>query len=408
MTGCAKMVCSSQPSPVLSCFTPPVAASLSKQSGRRFPLSTMPNQFCLHWRVPKYFCLPLVRSQSYTSLTPSPSMAEWKELPSEDASESRLILVDGKAIVYRAYYKISAKIFHGSLRKMTSQDLPENSSWDSIMTTVVALTEILNLLELQPSHAAVVFDFPGLTFRHSAFPEYKSHRLATPDTVRHSVRDTKYALLGMGVKVIEVPGVEADDVIGTLSLQAVETGMKVRVASQDKDFFQILSPQLRLLRFRTKGSGFLSFGVAEFNLRYPGLQTSQFVDMQALVGDVADNIPGVRGIGDVTARKLIIQYGTLENLLDLRNKIAQTRARNGLLEDDGQALLSKYLLLLKLNVPEFAIGCSLRNLNCREPEDGGKSFAGLMDAFGAIVGPEVGADLLERTLEYWRKLSESC
>lgn len=204
--------------------------------------------------------------------------------------------------------------------------------------------------------------------------------------------------------MIEVPGVEADDVIGTLSLQAVELGMKVRVASLDKDFFQILSPQLRLLRFQQKGSGFSSFGVEDFKLRYPGLNPSQFVDVQALVGDVADNVPGVRGIGEVTARKLISQFGTLENLIEQRNIVTQTRARNSLLEDKGQVFLSKYLLLLKLNIPDFAMGCSLQNLTSQGPQDGGRSFSGLIDAFGAIVGPEVASDLLERMFEYWRKL----
>ncbi|KAL2628982.1 hypothetical protein R1flu_013668 [Riccia fluitans] len=158
----------------------------------------------------------LVRSQSSPPSVSVPSTSSTWSLVwnarSKNSLQDWVLLLDGKAIVYRAYYRIS----------------------------------YLNLLELDPSHAAVVFDFPG---------------------------------------------VEADDVIGTLASEAIQLGMKVRVVSPDKDFFQIISPQLRLLRYLSQGSGFLSFGVEEFGGKFTGLLPSQHVDMQALVGDRPDNIP---------------------------------------------------------------------------------------------------------------------
>ncbi|BFI25134.1 hypothetical protein MPTK2_1g18170 [Marchantia polymorpha subsp. ruderalis] len=289
------------------------------------------------------------------------------------------------------------------MKSVTRGDSAENSGWDSSLTTVVALNEILNLLELDPSHAAVVFDYPGQTFRHTLLPEYKGNRSPTPDTVWDAVNFTKAALLSMGVQVVEVPGVEADDVIATLASEAVEAGMKVRIVSPDKDFFQILSPQVRLLRYLPQGSGFVSFGVEEFGQKFPGLLPSQHVDMQALVGDRADNIPGVKGIGDVTARKLIIQFGTLENLLRDRGLITQSRARATLLLDTGEALLSKKLLLLRLDVPAFAMQCSVQSLRCKKPKDV-REYTKLVEALVDLVGTTTSDNLLERTVEYWRRL----
>lgn len=116
---------------------------------------------------------------------------------------------------------------------------------------------MLDMLELCPSHIAVVFDHRGPTFRHTLYPAYKSNRMPTPDTIVQALQYLKAALQAMSVKVVEVPGVEADDVIGTLAVNGVAAGLKVRVASPDKDFFQILCPSLRLLRISPRGSHLL-------------------------------------------------------------------------------------------------------------------------------------------------------
>ncbi|AQL08271.1 5'-3' exonuclease family protein [Zea mays] len=248
-------------------------------------------------------------------------------VPHADPSKSRIMLVDGTSMMYRSYYKILAQLQHGQLEHADG-----NGDW--VLTIFKALSLLLDMLEFIPSHAAVVFDHDGvpyghytampskechmakavvscyshllnpikkhyhffsplgMTFRHMLYPAYKSNRTPTPDTVVQGMQYLKASIKAMSIKVIEVPGVEADDVIGTLAINSVSAGYKVRIVSPDKDFFQILSPSLRLLRIAPRGSGMVSFGVEDFVKRYGPLKPSQFVDVVALSGDKADNIPG--------------------------------------------------------------------------------------------------------------------
>ncbi|XVF37592.1 hypothetical protein REPUB_Repub20aG0022700 [Reevesia pubescens] len=151
----------------------------------------------------------------------------------------------------------------------------------------------------------------GLNFRHTLYPSYKSNRPPTPDTIVQGLQYLKASIKAMSINVIEVPGVEADDVIGTLAARSVDAGFKVRVVSPDKDFFQILSPSLRLLRIAPRGYEMVSFGLEDFSQRYGDLKPSQFVDIVSLMGDRCDNIPGVDGIGNVHAVQLITKFGKL-------------------------------------------------------------------------------------------------
>ncbi|MCD9641941.1 hypothetical protein HAX54_028428 [Datura stramonium] len=183
----------------------------------------------------------------------------------------------------------------------------------------------------------------GLTFRHNMYPSYKSNRSPTPDTIVQALQFLKASLKAMSVKVIEVPGVEADDVIGTLAVRSVDVGFKVRVVSPDKDFFQILSPSLRLLRIAPRGFKMVSFGMEDFAGKYGGLKPSQFIDLTSLIGDKSDNIPGVHGIGDVHAIQLIIKFGTLENLLECVEQVEEERIRKVI---SANSLLCSILLLL--------------------------------------------------------------
>ncbi|EPS57794.1 hypothetical protein M569_17023, partial [Genlisea aurea] len=151
----------------------------------------------------------------------------------------------------------------------------------------------------------------GKNFRHTLCPSYKGNRPPTPDTVVQGLQYLKASIKAMSIKVIEVPGVEADDVIGTLAVRSVDEGFKVRVVSPDKDFFQILSPSLRLLRIAHRGFEMSSFGLEDFAEKYGTLKPSQFVDVVSLMGDKSDNIPGVEGIGPVHAVRLITKFGIL-------------------------------------------------------------------------------------------------
>eukprot|EP00250_Pteridium_aquilinum_P007265 c17020_g1_i1 orf=519-1217(+) len=229
------------------------------------------------------------------------------------------------------------------------------------------------------------------------------NRSPTPDTVVQSLRYIKPALTAMGVKTVEVPGVEADDVIGTLAVSAIKADTKVRVLSPDKDFFQLISPSLRLLRFVPRGSGIVSFGLEEFQARFGDLDPSQFVDILALTGDKIDNIPGVPGIGEKTAVRLIKLYGSLEELVKERNHVKGKRALSGLLADKGEVFLGKRLVTLRTDLPHYMVPFSLDDFLYKQPQDGGERFSNLLKAMGSFVeGPFVD-DLEKRTQALWLK-----
>ncbi|MCO5560482.1 hypothetical protein L7F22_014097 [Adiantum nelumboides] len=215
----------------------------------------------------------------------STAISSTNQLEVSSNKQKKLVLIDGKAVVYRAYYKLMAKLQHGEHLNDTSGD----SDW--VLTVFTALSTVLKVFELGPSHIVVIFDHAGLTFRHTMFSDYKLNRSPTPDAVCQSLRYIKPALTAMGIRTVEIAGVEADDVIATLAVNAIKEDAKVRVLSPDKDFFQLISPSLRLLRFVPRGSGIISFGLEDFHARFGDLNPSQFVDILALTGDIVDNIP---------------------------------------------------------------------------------------------------------------------
>ncbi|CAB4263801.1 unnamed protein product [Prunus armeniaca] len=210
----------------------------------------------------------------------------------------------------------------------------------------------------------------------------------------------------MSIKVIEVPGVEADDVIGTLAVRSVDTGYKVRVVSPDKDFFQILSPSLRLLRIAPRGFDMVSFGMEEFAKKYGTLQPSQFVDVISLVGDKCDNIPGVDGIGNVHAVQLITKFGTLENLLHCVDQVEEERIRKILITSADQALLSKNLALLRSDLPFYMVPFTTKDLAFQKPEDNGEKFTSLLTAISAYAEGFSADPIIRRAFYLWNKLGK--
>ncbi|KAF2588230.1 hypothetical protein F2Q70_00040722 [Brassica cretica] len=207
-----------------------------------------------------------------------------------------------------------------------------------------------------------------MNFRHTLYPAYKSNRPPTPDTVVQGLQYLKASIKAMSVKVIEVPGVEADDVIGTLAMRSIGAGYKVRVVSPDKDFFQILSPSLRLLRIAPRGSEMVSFGVEDFAKKFGNLKPAQFVDIIALAGDKSDNIPGIDGIGNVHAVELLSRFGTLENLLQSIDEIKEGKLKESLIAHADQAMLSKKLALLRTDLPDYIVPFETRDLTFKKPE----------------------------------------
>ncbi|KAL8104350.1 hypothetical protein AgCh_028531 [Apium graveolens] len=318
------------------------------------------------------------------------------------SSNGRVMLIDGTSVIYRAYYKLLAKLHHGHLSHADG-----NGDW--VLTIFTALSLIIDVLEFIPSHVAVVFDHDGipyghvpvsakqsfvakgLNFRHTLYPPYKSNRSPTPDTVVQGLQYLKASLKAMSVKVVEVPGVEADDVIGTLSLRSVSDGYKVRVVSPDKDFFQILSPSLRLLRIAPRGLEMTSFGIEDFAKKYGTLKPAQFVDIISLVGDRADNIPGVDGIGNVHALQLITKFGTLENLLENVDQVDEERIRKALLRSD---------------LPFYMVPFATTDLKFTKPEDNGEKFTSLLTAISAYAEGFSADKVIRRALYLWKKLEK--
>ncbi|KAJ8768235.1 hypothetical protein K2173_021175 [Erythroxylum novogranatense] len=332
-----------------------------------------------------------------------------------DSSNGRVMLIDGTAIIYRAYYKLLAKLHHGHLSHADG-----NGDW--VLTIFSSLSLVVDVLEFIPSHVAVVFDHDGvpfghsyvsskenvmakgLNFRHTLYPAYKSNRPPTPDTIVQGLQYLKASIKAMSIKVIEVPGVEADDVIGTLAMRSVNAGFKVRVVSPDKDFFQILSPSLRLLRIAPRGFGMVSFGLDDFAKLYGSLKPSQFVDMISLVGDKSDNIPGVEGIGDVYALQLITRFGTLEKLLECVDQVKEERIREALRANADQAILSKKLALLRSDLPSYMVPFATEDLTFKKPEDNGEKFTSLLTAISAYAEGFSADRIIRRTSHLWKKL----
>ncbi|XP_024954773.2 uncharacterized protein LOC102609974 isoform X3 [Citrus sinensis] len=313
-------------------------------------------------------------------------------------SNGRVMLIDGTSIIYRAYYKIlAAKLHHGHLSHADG-----NGDW--VLTIFSALSLIIDVLEFIPSHVAVVFDHDGMNFRHTLYPSYKNNRPPTPDTIVQGLQYLKASIKAMSIKVIEVPGVEADDVIGTLAVRSVDAGFKVRVVSPDKDFFQILSPALRLLRIAPRGFDMASFGMEDFARKYGELKPSQFVDVISLVGDKADNIPGVEGIGDVRAVQLITKFGSLENLLQCVDQVEEERTRKALITFADQAVLSKNLALLRCDLPFYMVPFTTGDIAFEKPKDNGEKFTSLLTAISAYAEGFSADPIIRRAIYLWKKL----
>jgi len=249
-----------------------------------------------------------------------------------------LYLVDGSALAYRAYYAFIRN-------PLTTTD---GRNVSAIFGFTNSLLKILR--DEHPDYIAVVFDTPEKTFRHEKYPEYKATREKMPEEMADQISDLKKMSELMDIPIIEYPGYEADDVMGTLANLAEEEEVDTYLVTGDKDFAQLVNE--RILLYNTSGSGsdptiLDREGVKE---KY-GVYPEQVIDYMALMGDSSDNIPGVPGIGKKTAKKLIDQYETLDNALEHAEEISGKRAREGLLENRDQAKLSKELVTIKTDSP---------------------------------------------------------
>ena len=256
-------------------------------------------------------------------------------------SPQRLFLIDGSSYIYRAYFAIR----HLS----NSQGMATNA----IFGFTNMLLKVMR--ELQPDHLAVIFDSKGPTFRKELYPEYKANRAAMPEDLVPQIPYIKKVVEGFNLPAIEKAGFEADDIIATLAKEFAAQGMEVTVVTGDKDLMQIVSDRVRLLdTMKDKVSG-----PAEVAERFGGVD--KVVEVQALAGDSSDNVPGVPGIGEKTAKALIDEFGDIETLLASLDRVKGKRREN-LEVYAEQARLSKRLVTLvdsvelDVDYDDFALG----------------------------------------------------
>jgi len=267
---------------------------------------------------------------------------------------NRLILLDAYALIYRAYWGFASRPL------MNAEGVNTSAAYGFLKT----LQEVLDTQK--PTHIAVCFDPKGGTFRHREYPEYKAQRDVQPEGITVAVPYIKRMLDAYRIPVIEVAGYEADDVIGTLSRLADETGRyETFMLTPDKDYFQLVTEHSKVLRPKTKSAGFDLYGIDEVKEKYGIQRTNQVIDLLGLMGDTADNIPGCPGVGEKTAVKLISDWDSIEGLLahtgDLKGAI-----RTKVEENADKIRLSRHLVTIVRDVPGVVLDEDA--LRVREPD----------------------------------------
>ena len=261
-------------------------------------------------------------------------------------SAGKLILVDGSSYLYRAFHALP----------------PLNNSKGEPTGAVLGVLNMLNKMikEEAPQRIAVVFDAPGRTFRDDLFDQYKAHRAPMPDDLRSQVQPLLDVVAAMGLPLLRVPGVEADDVIGTLAIQGAASGYEVLISTGDKDMAQLVGPQVELINTMSNTRLDRDGVKAKFDV-YP----EQIVDYLALLGDSSDNIPGIPGVGAKTAAKWLNQYQTLDELIahaaDIGGKVGEN-LRNELAMLELSRKLATIDTALALEMSAEALSAGAPNL----------------------------------------------
>ncbi|CAN1533658.1 PolA DNA polymerase I - 3'-5' exonuclease and polymerase domains [Mycobacteriaceae bacterium] len=248
-----------------------------------------------------------------------------------------LMLLDGNSLAYRAFYALPAENFK------TKSGLTTNA--------VYGFTAMLiNLMRDEaPTHIAAAFDVSRQTFRSERFPEYKATRSATPDEFRGQIDITREVLTAMGITALSEPGFEADDIIATLATQADESGYRVLVVTGDRDALQLVNSDITVL-YPIKGVSTLTRYTPEAVMEKYGLTPEQYPDFAALRGDPSDNLPGIPGVGEKTAAKWIVEYGSLQGLVDNVDTV-RGKVGDSLRENLATVLLNRDLTHLVRDVP---------------------------------------------------------
>jgi DNA polymerase-1 len=248
----------------------------------------------------------------------------------------RLMLLDGNGLIYRGYFALP----------------PLSTAKGELVNAVFGFTSILlrGFQDVKPDYVAVAFDLPGPTFRHEEYREYKATRKPMPDDLRSQFPKVREVVAALHIPVLELAGYEADDVIGTLTVAAEARGIDSTIVTGDLDMLQIVSDRVRLMTTRQGVQNTVYYDVATILERY-GLAPSQMVDFKALKGDSSDNIPGIPGVGEKTAAKLIADFGDLDALYARLGEVKQEKLRTSLTDHREQVFRSRHLATIVRDLP---------------------------------------------------------
>ncbi|NDV80555.1 DNA polymerase I [Bacteroides sp. 51] len=250
----------------------------------------------------------------------------------------KLFLLDAYALIYRAYYAFIKN------PRITSKGF--NTS--AILGFVNTLEDVLK--KENPTHIGIAFDPAGPTFRHEAYEHYKAQREETPEAIRLSVPIIKDIIRAYNIPILEVPGYEADDVIGTLATQAGKQGITTYMMTPDKDYAQLVTDNVFIYRPKYGDKEFEVMGPEKVKEKYNIESPCQIIDMLGLMGDASDNIPGCPGVGEKTAQKLIAEFGSIENLLEHTDQL-KGALKTKVESSKEMITFSKFLATIKIDVP---------------------------------------------------------
>src|SRR5688572_10339039 len=250
----------------------------------------------------------------------------------------KVFLLDALALIFRAYYALIQS------PRITSKGRNTNAQFGFTNTLVELITK------QKPSHMAVCFDTEAPTERHTDFENYKANRQEAPEDIISAIPDIKKIVYGFNIPIMEVDGFEADDVIGTLSIQAAKAGYEVYMVTPDKDYGQLVSDKIKIYKPGYQGGDVEIMAPEEVCAKWNIKNVSQVIDILGLMGDAVDNIPGIAGIGEKTAAKLLAEYETLENVLANADKIKGAMGEK-VKKGKEDAILSKKLATIITNAP---------------------------------------------------------
>ena len=246
----------------------------------------------------------------------------------------KALLIDGHSLAYRAFFAVGG---------LTTKDGQPTNALFGFISMVMQIIK-----NYSPEQIYVAFDLPQPTFRHVMYKEYKAHREKPPEEFISQIPIIKEFVQALGLTMVQMPGFEADDVIGSLAKKLSREGIRPYIVTGDKDSFQLVTDDIRVLLTKKGISELEEYGPEQVFARY-GLSVEQMIDMKALMGDTSDNIPGVMGIGEKTAIKLLVDYGTLEGVYEHIDQITG-KLQEKLIQDRDNAFLSKELATININL----------------------------------------------------------